>query len=179
MAAVEVRYLVDNFSVDNPVQVAALFDEFDASASRTENFLDTTKGNSVLIRALPEAELNNSYQQIAGGPVPLWFSLHASYGLFHRREPKPEGQPAVNYYSTSQFSSRADFSPTLSTAIHLGGFTLLPEVTQHELYYTQTLTNFVVSSTNLLRSAPEVKVDLIFPSLEKIINRQTTYSATD
>src|SRR4051794_33503828 len=34
MASVEVRYLVDNFSVDNPMQVAALFDEFDASASR-------------------------------------------------------------------------------------------------------------------------------------------------
>jgi predicted DNA-binding transcriptional regulator AlpA len=34
MASVEVRYLVDNFSVDNPVQVVALFDEFDASASR-------------------------------------------------------------------------------------------------------------------------------------------------
>jgi hypothetical protein len=34
MAAVEVRYLVDNFSVDNPHQIEALFDHFDASASR-------------------------------------------------------------------------------------------------------------------------------------------------
>lgn len=34
MAAVEVRYLVDNFSVDNPEQINALFDNFDASASR-------------------------------------------------------------------------------------------------------------------------------------------------
>ncbi len=47
---------------------------FDVSVSRTENFLDTTPGNSVVIRSLPEVELNNSYQQIAGGPVPLWFS---------------------------------------------------------------------------------------------------------
>ncbi|HEU5271303.1 MAG TPA: hypothetical protein VFU36_15360 [Jatrophihabitans sp.] len=34
MAAYEVRVLVDNFSVDNEQQAAALFDKFDASASR-------------------------------------------------------------------------------------------------------------------------------------------------
>lgn len=148
---------------------------FDASASRLENFLDTTKGNSVLIRALPELELNNSYQQLAGGPVPLWFSLHASYGLFHRVEPQPEGQPAVDYYQTSQFTSRAVFAPTLTSAIHLGGFTLLPEVTQHEMFYSQTLTNFVVSSNTLLRSAPEAKVDLIFPAIERVFNHKTVF----
>jgi len=148
---------------------------FDASAQRTENFLDTTPGNSVLIRTLPELELNNSYQQIAGGPLPLWFSLRASYGLFHRVEPQPEGQPAANFYQTSQLSSRADFEPSLATAIHIGGFTLLPEVTQHELFYSQTLVNQVVSSKNLLRSAPEAKADLIFPSLERVFNHKTIF----
>ena len=118
---------------------------FDVSASRTENFLDTTPGNSVVIRSLPEVELNNSYQQLASGPVPLWFSLHASYGLFHRVEPQPEGEPAVDFYQTRQFSSRADFEPSLASAIHLGAFTLLPEVTQHETYYSQTLVDYVVS----------------------------------
>ncbi len=146
---------------------------FDVSASRTENFLDTTPGNSVLIRSAPLLELNNSYQQLAGGPVPLYFSLHASYGLFHRVEPQPEGQPAVDFYQTSQFTSRANFAPSLSSSIHLAGFTLLPEVTQHELFYSQTLVNNVVSGSTLLRSAPEAKVDLIFPSLERVFNRKT------
>jgi hypothetical protein len=86
---------------------------FDVSVSRTENFIDTTPGNSVVIRSLPELELNNSYQQIASGPVPLWFSLHASYGLFHRVEPQPTTEPVVDYYETSQFTSRADFEPSL------------------------------------------------------------------
>jgi LPS-assembly protein len=148
---------------------------FDVSASRTENFLDTTPGNSVLIRTLPEVELNNSYQQIAGGAVPLFFSLHSSYGLFHRVEPLPVGQPAVNYYQTSQFTSRADFEPSLASAIHLGGFTLLPELTQHELFYSQTLINQTVSGQTLLRSAPEAKAELIFPAVARVYNRKTVF----
>ncbi len=148
---------------------------FDVSVSRTENFLDTTPGNSVIIRTLPELELNNAYQQIAGGPVPLWFSLHASYGLFHRVEPKPTTEPVVDYYETSQFTSRADFEPTLSSAIHFGDFTILPEVTQHELFYSQTLVNYVVSNNSLLRSAPEAKVDFIFPSLKRVFDHKTVF----
>lgn len=148
---------------------------FDASVSRSENFLDVTPGNSVEIRSLPEAELNNSYQQLIGGPLPLYYSLHADLGLFHRVQPKPLGQPAPYYYSTNQFSARAEMEPSLATAIHLGGFTLLPEATLHERYYTQTIANYVVSSTNLLRSAPEGKVDLIFPSIARIFNKKTIF----
>ena len=148
---------------------------FDVSASRTQNFLDTTPGNSVVIRTLPELQLNNSYQQIASGPIPLWFSLHASYGLFHRVEPQPTTEPVVDYYETSQFSSRADFEPSLSSVIRVGSFTILPEVTQHETFYSQTLVNYVVSSNGLLRNAPEVKADLIFPSLERVFNRKTVF----
>jgi LPS-assembly protein len=146
---------------------------FDVSASRTENFLDTTPGNSVIIRSLPEFELNDRYQQIAGGPVPLWFSLYASAGFFHRVEPQPQGEPAVDYYVTNQFTARTDLEPSLSSAIRLGAFTLLPEVTQHELFYSQTIANYVVAGKTLLRSAPEAKADLIFPSLERVFNRKT------
>ncbi len=148
---------------------------FDVSASRTENFLDTTAGNSVEIRSLPESELNTGYQQLSGGAVPLYYTLHADLGLFHRVEPKPQGQPSPYYYSTSQFSARAEFEPSVATAFHFGGFTLLPEATLHERYYSQTLANYVVSSTSLLRNAPEGKIDLIFPSIARIFNRKTIF----
>jgi len=148
---------------------------FDASASRTENFLNVTPGNSVEVRSLPETELNTGYQQLSGGPLPVYYSLHAGAGLFHRVQPRPQGQPAPYYYSTSQFSARADLEPSLATALHFAGFTLLPEATLHERYYTQTISNYVVSSTNLLRSAPEGKVDLIFPSIARIFNRKTIF----
>ena len=80
---------------------------FDVSASRTENFLDTTPGNSVVIRTLPELELNDGYRQLTTGPVPLWFSLHASYGLFHRVEPQPTTEPVVDFLPRQASSRRA------------------------------------------------------------------------
>ena len=122
---------------------------FDASATRTENFLDTVPGDSVEVRSLPEVELNNNYQPLTGGPLPLYYSLHADVGLFHRVQPRPLGQPAPYYYSTSQFSARAELEPSIATAFHFGGFTLLPEATLHERYYTQTISNYVISNTNL------------------------------
>ncbi len=148
---------------------------FDVSVSRTQNFLDTTPGNAITIRALPELQLNNAYQQIAGGPIPLWFSLNASYGLFHRVEPKPEGEPVVDYYQTSQFSTRADIEPSLTSAIHLWAFTFVPTVTQHETFYGQTLVSGAVSNDNLMRSAPEARVDLIFPTIAKVFANKTIF----
>lgn len=47
MAAVEVRYLVDNFSVENPEQLHALFDNFDASASRVCDYTVVALGVEV------------------------------------------------------------------------------------------------------------------------------------
>ncbi|HEY4087753.1 MAG TPA: LPS assembly protein LptD [Bryobacteraceae bacterium] len=148
---------------------------FDASATRTENFLDTVPGNSVEVRSLPEVELNNNYQPLTSGPLPLYYSLHADVGLFHRVQPRPLGTPAPYYYSTSQFSARAELEPSIATAFHFGGFTLLPEATLHERYYTQTISNYVISNTNLLRSAPEGKLDLIFPSIARVFNKKTVF----
>ncbi len=148
---------------------------FDVSASRTENFLDTTAGNSVEIRALPEAEFHDNFTPILSGKVPLWFSLNSSWGYFHRVEPKPVGQPDPGFYQTSQFSSRGDFEPTLTSAFHFGGFSFVPEATAHEVYYGQTLVSGAVTNHSLARSAPELKADLIFPSLARVFNKKTIF----
>ena len=148
---------------------------FDTSVSRTENFQDTTPGNSVIIRTLPQAELNGVDRQIADGPLPFWFSLHSSLGLFHRVEPQPEGQPQTDIYQTSQLSTRADFEPTLSTVLRLGHISLLPEFTAHEVFYGQQLRLNSISNDNLTRSAPELKARLTLPSLERIFDKKTIF----
>ncbi len=145
---------------------------FDVSVARTQNFEDTKPGNAITIRTLPQVELNGSFQQIAGGPIPLWFSLHTSYGLFHRVEPT---SVTADFYQTSQFSTRADLEPTLTSVIRLGGFHILPEITAHETFYGQSLVGGTVSSINITRSAPEAKVDLMFPSLARVFNRKTIF----
>jgi LPS-assembly protein len=43
------------------------------------------------------------------------------------------------------------------------------------MFYSQTLVNYVVSGNTLLRSAPEAKVDLIFPSIARVFNHKTLF----
>ena len=83
---------------------------------------------------------------------------------------EPTSEPG--FYETSQFSARADLQPTLFTSFHWRPFSLIPSFTMHETYYGQSLVNGAVSS-RAHRSAPEVNVDLVLPSFERIFNKKT------
>ncbi len=146
---------------------------FSAAVTRTENFEDATPGNSIILRKFPEFDLNSRDRQIVKGALPLWLSFDSSYGLNYRAQPRPEGTPLSNFYQTSQFSSRGDFEPTLTTAFRLKGINLLPSFTLHETFYGQSFQNNAVSSQNLNRTAPEFNIQLILPTVERIYNRKT------
>jgi LPS-assembly protein len=145
------------------------FYNFSVGVNRTEEFLSANKGDSVLIRKLPEFDLNGRDRPIGSSVLPLWFSFDSSFGLYHRAEPSYE----PGFYETSQFSSRADIEPTLTSAIRWGQFSLVPSFTMHETVYSQNVVHSTVFATALTRSAPEVNVDLTFPSIERIFNRKT------
>ena len=144
---------------------------FTAAVSRSENFQDAVKGNSVLIRKLPEVEFQGRDRRIAAGPVPLYVSLDTSFGLYYRQQPRPLEQKTGGFYETSQFSARANFQPSVFTAFHWGSLHLIPSLTLHETFYSQSLVNGAVSAGNLTRSAPEFNTDLIFPALQRTWNR--------
>ncbi|MDE3195160.1 MAG: LPS-assembly protein LptD [Acidobacteriota bacterium] len=144
---------------------------FTADADRTEDYLSATTGDSVLIRKLPEFDFTGRDQQISSGPLPLWLSFDGSYTLWHRAEPTAPNEPG--FYETSQFSSRADFEPTVTSALHWGQLNIVPSFTMHETYYGQSLLNGAVSSQNLTRSAPEVNLDIVLPSIERVFNKKT------
>ena len=63
---------------------------FSVAATRTEEFLSTTKGDEVLIRKLPEFDLNGRDRQVSSQVLPIWFSFDSSFGLNHRVEPATE-----------------------------------------------------------------------------------------
>ena len=142
---------------------------FSAAASRSEEFLSTTKGDDVLIRKLPEFDLNGRDREVSSFVLPVWFSFDSSFGLYHRAEPTTE----PGYYQTSQFSSRIDLEPTVNTAFHWGQFSLIPTLTMHETFYSQSIANGAVVSSTLNRAAPEVNVDFITPTIERIFNKKT------
>jgi LPS-assembly protein len=142
---------------------------FSTGVNRTEEFLSANKGDSVLIRKFPEFDLNGRDQRFDALKLPLWFSFDSSFGLYHRSEPSDE----PGFYETNQFSSRADIEPTVTTAFRWGQFNLIPSFTMHETVYSQSISNGTVFNTALTRSAPELNVDFVMPTIERIFNHKT------
>jgi LPS-assembly protein len=142
---------------------------FATAVSRTEDYLSATAGDTVVIRKLPEFDFTGRDQKISSEVLPVWFSFSSSFGLYHRVE--PEAEPG--FYQTSQFSSRADIEPTITTAFRWRGFSLLPSFTMHETAYSQRFAGNAVANSFLTRSAPEVNVDFVMPTVERIFNRKT------
>jgi LPS-assembly protein len=136
---------------------------FTAGVSRLENFQDATPENTVIIRKLPETEFQGRDQEIVHGPIPLWVSFDSTFGLYHRVQPRPE----PDFYETGQFTPRGDFEPTVFSTLRWGHITLLPSLTLHESFYGQSLEGSTISNA-ITRSAPEVNVDIVLPSLERI-----------
>jgi LPS-assembly protein len=154
--------------------------------ARLENFQDTEVNvsatgaadpkwvaNSVVIRKLPEVELSGRDRQLWRN-LPIWFSFESSAGLLYREQPVFEGNTLVERYETGQFMNRVNLAPRVTTAFHWRSFHLVPSFALHETSYSESqqpyLDRFHTVGTSLLRSARDVSVDLVFPSLERVFN---------
>ena len=148
------------------IDVSKHFDTFGLTiaANRLQNFQDTTPGNYVLIRKLPEVLFDSSDHPLIKGE-PLWFSLQSSFGLLYRTQPA---------FQTRQFAPRADVEPQIATALSYAGFHLIPSFTFHETYYGESVDSTGrINGTNINRNAREANVDFILPSLERVFNKKT------
>jgi len=137
--------------------------------SENRNFESTTSGDSVLIRKLPEVEFEGRDQQIASGSLPLWFSFDGSAAAFHRADPTSE----PGFYETNQFTPRGDLEPSIVSAFHWQGLSIVPSFTMHETFYGQSFVNGAVSSATFNRMAPELNLDIAFPTIERVYNKKT------
>lgn len=145
-----------------------------AIPSGTTNYV----ANAVTIRKLPEAELSGRDRPI-WGKLPLWFSWDSSAGLLYRSEPvfDPGLTQLVDRFQTGQFMNRENFAPHITGAFHLGDFHFVPSLGLHETYYGQGQTpyqdRYRATGTNIVRSAQEFSLDLIFPSLARVYSKKT------
>jgi LPS-assembly protein len=168
--------------------------DFDITFARLENFQSSEVpftdpvtqqtnliSNAVIIRKLPEAELIGRDRQIWRN-VPLWFSFDTAAGLLYRSEPVFSGSTLINRFETGQLTGRVNVAPHLTSALHWGSFHLIPSIGVEETYYGETQTqdsgkqglNRVVG-TNIVRSARDLSLDLVFPSLERIFQKKTIF----
>lgn len=136
-------------------------------ADRDEEFQSITPGDTIVIRQLPAVDFVGRDRQIVGGVLPWWFSFDSSAGFLDRTEPD---------FQTRRFVPRVDIDPRLTTRLHFAGFTLSPTFEIRETAYGSSMVTSQVngqasnqvSSDNVVRNAREVRLELMFPSLEHI-----------
>jgi LPS-assembly protein len=137
----------------------------------------TYETNAVTIRKLPEAQFSGSDRQI--GKLPLWLSFRSSAGLLYRSAPVFEGSTLVDRVETGQFNNRVHFAPYITSAFHLLGFHLVPSLGIRETYYSQGQTpvddRYRVVGTNLIRSAGDFSLDLVFPTISRVFQKPSVF----
>jgi LPS-assembly protein len=167
---------------------------FDIVAARLENFesteiqqTDPVTGNvkyltnAVIIRKLPEAQFY-SRDHALFPHLPIWYSLESTAGLLYRSAPVfDSNNKLIDEYETGSFMNRVNLAPHITTAIHWGEWLhIVPSFGIHETYYgeSQTLNSqgyFSVVGTNRVRSARDLSVDFVFPSLYRVYNKKTVF----
>jgi len=167
---------------------------FDITFARLQNFesvevasTDPVTGktsllpNAVTIRKLPEAELTQRDHQI-WSKVPLWFSFDTTAGLLFRSEPIFNGSTLIDKFQTAQFTPRLHIAPHLTSALHLGSFHLVPSMGIEETFYGEAQGPDPANpglnrtlGTDIVRSARDFSLDLIFPSLARVFEKKTVF----
>ncbi|HUI57532.1 MAG TPA: LPS assembly protein LptD [Bryobacteraceae bacterium] len=164
---------------------------FDAVLSRLENFqtqeipvIDPITNqrtgylnDAVIIRKLPEFEFS-SRDHSFWNRLPLWYSFESSAGLLFRSEPFfDSNNNLTDRFETSPFTDRIRFAPHVTTAFHLGSLHIIPSAGIEETFYSESqapyLDHYHAIGTDLVRSARDFSLDLIFPTLERVFNKKT------
>lgn len=164
----------------------------DTVASRTQNFQTAEIAvtdpatnqvsyvtDAVTIRKLPEVQLSSrDHDLVTVGGLPLWFSFESSAGLLFRSEPFFDANNnLIDRFQTSAYTNRSRLAPHLTTAFHLGDFHLVPSVGFEETLYSESqqpyLGNYRALGTDIVRSARDFSLDLVFPTLERVYNRKS------
>jgi LPS-assembly protein len=150
-------------------------------AERYQNFLSTTPGQVITILHTPSADFFGVDHQIWRSP--LYWSFDASGTGLSRSEPAEcstvgSVQSCTPAFRTANLLGRFDLNPEISLPLLFRGWSLRPELTLHETYYTQRLVG--ESGTNpgqavsdpIDRHAVETAVELRPPALERVFDKE-------
>ena len=151
---------------------------------RYQNFLSTTPGQVIKISHAPSFDSSSVDRQL--GRTPLYWSFDASATGLSRSEPEePAGcststpfSPCTPAFRTGNLLGRFDLNPEISLPLLFRGWSLRPELTLHETYYTERLIPETrenpaqAVSDPINRQALETAVELRPPALERVFNKE-------
>ena len=133
---------------------------------RDVNYLDTTPGNNISTRKLPEGEFITREHLLGLHSFPVWFSMDADAALLNRNSP---------ILGTRAVVPRLDFAPHLTTSLAWGGIRLVPTIGIRETYYGSSFMAGVLSGTDTVRSSREASVELLLPPFERVFQAKSFF----
>jgi LPS-assembly protein len=148
---------------------------------RYQNFLSTTPGQVITISHAPSLDFSGVDQQL--GHSPLYWTFDASGTGLSRSEPAECStfgtfQSCTPPFRTGNLLARFDVSPGISLPLLFHGWSLRPELTLHETYYTERLVGENGENPGqavndpINRQALETAVELRPPALERVFDKE-------
>jgi len=147
---------------------------------RYQNFLSTTPGQVVTISHAPSLDFSGEDREL--GHTPLYWSFDSSATGLSRSEPGvcPNSilpLACAQPFRTGNLVERFDLNPEISLPLLFRGWSLRPELTLHETYYTERLVGEDrenpgrAVSDAINRQALETAVELRPPLLERVFDK--------
>jgi LPS-assembly protein len=148
---------------------------------RYQNFLSTTPGQVITISHAPSFDSLGTDHQL--GRSPFYWSFDASGAGLSRSEPQQCSGPIFFQHCTPPFRTgnllgRFDLNPAISMPLLFQGWSLRPELTLHETYYTERLVGESGANPGqavndpINRQALETSVELRPPGLERVFDKE-------
>ncbi len=138
---------------------------YNASTQRYQNFESTTPGNVITILHAPSFESSSVDHAI--GNSPFYWSYDAAVGGLSRSEPG---------FRTAPLVGRFDLNPTVSLPLVLQGWSVRPELSLDETFYTQQLvpsSGIGVAESNVInRKAVKGELEIRPPTLDRVFDRE-------
>ncbi len=147
---------------------------------RYQNFLSTTPGQVVTIAHAPSLDFSSVGQKL--GRMPFYWSFDSSAAGLSRSEPQLGTcggfiQACTPAFRTGNLVERFDMNPAISMPLLFRGWSLRPELTLHETYYSERLIPETrgnpaqAVSDAINRQALETAVELRPPALERVFDK--------
>jgi LPS-assembly protein len=148
---------------------------------RYQNFLSTTPGQVITISHAPSFDFSGVDQKL--GRTPLYWSFDASGAGLSRSEPEECSsvglfQSCTPAFRTGNLLGRFDLNPEISMPLLFRGWTLRPDLTLHETYYTERLVGAVGEDPGravndpINRQALDTSVEVRPPAIERVFDKE-------
>jgi LPS-assembly protein len=152
-----------------------------AFTERYQNYLSTVPGQVITILHTPSFDFSGVDRQLSNSPF-LW-AFDASLAGLSRSEPEQCStvgtvQSCTPAFRTANLLGRFDLNPEISLPVLFRGWSLRPDLTLHETYYTERLVGEnganpgQASGDPIDRHAVDIAVEVRPPSLERVFDKE-------